>query len=69
MWLENASSSIIDNVAFPALGVDSSYGRSPNGSSNWVQFISSTKGVSNGCGGGANQPLVMNELFSRGTLI
>jgi len=66
VWLEDASSSLIDSITFPALGVDTSYGRNPNGSSNWTMLTPPTKGVSNGTGGGASQPLVMNEYFSRG---
>lgn len=66
VWLENASSSIIDSIAFPALGVDTTYGRSPNGSANWIQLTPPSKGLSNGSGGGATQSLVMNEFFSRG---
>lgn len=66
VWLEDASGSIIDNVTFPALGVDTSYGRNPNGSANWVKLSPPTKGLSNGSGGGATLPLVMNEIYSRG---
>lgn len=66
VWLEDASSILIDSIAFPALGVDTSYGRNPNGSTTWAMLTPPTKGVSNGTGGGATQPLVMNEFFSRG---
>lgn len=67
VWLEDAASSIIDSISFPALGVDTSYGRNPNGSANWAILTPPTKGTSNiSGGGGANQPLVMNEFFSRG---
>lgn len=66
IWLENASSSLIDSITFPAMGVDTTYGRNPNGSSNWAMLTPPTKGASNGTGGGATLPLVMNEVFSRG---
>lgn len=67
VWLEKADGTLIDNVTFPALGVDTSYGRNPNGSNNWVKISPPTKGTSNvSGGGGATQPLVMNEFFSRG---
>jgi len=66
IWLENASSSLIDSITFPAMGVDTTYGRNPNGSSNWIMMTPPTKGATNGSGGGALLPLVMNELFSRG---
>ncbi|MCK7520233.1 MAG: lamin tail domain-containing protein [Ignavibacteriales bacterium] len=65
VWLENASG-IIDSITFPALGVDTSYARNPNGSSVWVKLSPPTKGESNSTGGGETQPLVMNEFFSRG---
>jgi len=66
VWLEDSSSTLIDSIAFPALGVDTTYGRSPNGSANWIQLTPPSKGLSNGSGGGATQALVMNEFFSRG---
>lgn len=66
VWLEDASGSPIDNVIFPALGVDTSYGRSPNGSANWTKLSPPTKGLSNGSGGGGSLPVVMNEIYSRG---
>jgi len=64
VWLENAGSVLIDSIAFPALGNDTSYARSPNGSEIWVQLTPPTRGTSNISGG--SQPLVMNEFFSRG---
>jgi hypothetical protein len=66
VWLEDAANAIIDSITFPALGVDTTYGRSPNGSSSWSLLTPPSKGVSNGSGGGATQPLMMNEIFSRG---
>lgn len=66
VWLEDASSTMIDSIAFPALGVDTSYGRNPNGSATWTMLTPPTKSASNGTGGGTSQPLVMNEFFSRG---
>ncbi|HEX9252008.1 MAG TPA: lamin tail domain-containing protein, partial [Ignavibacteriaceae bacterium] len=65
VWLENTSG-IIDSITFPALGVDTSYARNPDGSSVWVKLSPPTKGESNSSGGGETQALVMNEFFSRG---
>ena len=62
IWFENAAGSVIDNVTFPALGKDTSYARNPNGSNTWIKLTPPTKGVSNGL-----VPLIMNEIFSRGT--
>ncbi|NUN09040.1 MAG: lamin tail domain-containing protein [Ignavibacteriaceae bacterium] len=64
VWLEKAGGTIIDSVDFPALGVDSSYGRRGDGAANWEIIFPATKGVTNGA---ANTvPVVMNEIFSRG---
>lgn len=66
VWLEDAANAIIDSISFPALGVDTTYGRSPNGSANWAALTPPSKGTANGSGGGATLPLMMNEVFSRG---
>lgn len=66
VWLENASGTIIDSVAFPALGIDTSYARIPDGAANWSKLSLPTKGATN-ASGGAVLPLMMNEIFSRGT--
>lgn len=68
IWLENNSGNLIDSVTFPALGIDSTYARIPNGSSNWAVLYPPTKGESNSAGGGATLPIVMNEIYSRGTV-
>lgn len=68
IWLEKSDGTVIDNITFPALGVDTSYGRKPDGSDNWEKLSPPTKGASNGSGGGAVLPLVMNEIYSRGTV-
>lgn len=66
VWLEKASGTVIDTVTFPALGVDSSWGRRSDGTANWEVIFPSTKGVTNGTGNVTLQPVVMNEIFSRG---
>jgi len=68
IWLEKSDGTVIENITFPALGVDTSYGRKPDGSNNWEKLSPPTKGTSNGSGGGAVLPLVMNEIYSRGTV-
>jgi hypothetical protein len=60
VWLENASGTIIDSVVIPALGVDTSWARKPDGSTNFVKLSPMTRGTN-------NEPLiVMNEIFTRG---
>ncbi len=66
VWLEDAGNGLIDSVTFPALGVDTSYGRNPDGSSNWTKLTPPTKGTTNGISGGSTLPVLMNEVFSRG---
>ncbi|MFZ1520251.1 MAG: lamin tail domain-containing protein [Ignavibacteriaceae bacterium] len=66
VWLENAASSIIDSVFFPVLGVDSSYGRMPDGATTWSIIYPATKGSKNDSTITANLPIVVNEIFSRG---
>ncbi|MBI5726292.1 MAG: lamin tail domain-containing protein, partial [Ignavibacteriales bacterium] len=63
VWLENATGTVIDMIAFPALGIDTSYGRKPDGSTTWQKLSPLTKGTSNS---GLVLPLVMNEIYSRG---
>src|SRR6185295_4339231 len=45
--LANASGTILDQKTFPALEVNNTSGRSPNGSSTWCVFATATPGVSN----------------------
>jgi predicted extracellular nuclease len=61
VWFENASGVIIDSLAVPALGIDSSYARKPDGSPSWQIANPPTKGMPNSA-----LPVVMNEIFSRG---
>ncbi len=58
-WLENAAGSLIDSVFIPALGIDTSYARVPDGSSAWRKTVPVTKGTS-------NVLVKMNEIYSRG---
>lgn len=67
VWLENAKGNVIDQIAFPAMDVTQSYGRSPDGSANWQLLNTITKGSSNGTGGTPVAQFVINEIFSVGT--
>lgn len=65
VWLENASGQVIDTIDFPFMSETQSYGRLPDGSSNWQLLNTLTKGGPN-----SNEQtvaIVMNEIFSRGT--
>ncbi|KAB2923107.1 MAG: T9SS type A sorting domain-containing protein [Bacteroidetes bacterium] len=50
VWLENAAGLLIDTVAIPALGTDTSYARVPDGSNILVKKAPVTRGTSNGTG-------------------
>lgn len=68
VWLENASGTIIDSVDFPAIGSkDTTYGRFPDGSSNWIKCTPPTRDSVNKSGSGTvTLPVMMNEIYSRG---
>jgi predicted extracellular nuclease len=59
VWLENAAGTLIDTVAIPALGTDSSYARIPDGSKKMFKTAPRTRGAS-------NVNIKMNEIYSRG---
>lgn len=64
VWMENATGTIIDSIAFPGLEEGQSYGRYPDGTANWQILYTVTKGA-------ANSNLIpvsikLNELYSRG---
>jgi len=65
IWVEKTNGAVIDSIEFPALGIDSSYARQPDGSAVWTILHPTTRGVTNG-GSAASDPLVLNEIFSRG---
>jgi len=69
VWLESPSGTVIDHITFPALSNDSSYGRSPDGSSNLVVLFPATKGTANPTGSNppALLPVVINEILSTGS--
>jgi hypothetical protein len=46
-WFENASGTILDTIAFPAMAETESFGRLPDGSANWQLLASITKGSPN----------------------
>ena len=47
VWLEDASGTLIDTCAFPPPPTATSYGRNPDGSSNWMTLTTITRGTSN----------------------
>lgn len=47
VWLEDASGTLIDNVTFPPMAVTQSYGRYPDGSTNWQLSDFITRGAPN----------------------
>lgn len=67
VWLENTAGTIIDNIAIPALEVNQSYGRYPDGTEAWQVLYVPTPGAAND---NTIPPpatdVVMNELYSRG---
>ncbi|MCX6138090.1 MAG: lamin tail domain-containing protein [Ignavibacteriales bacterium] len=59
VWVENAAGTLIDSVFIPALGVDTTYARIPDGSNALVKATPATKGSS-------NVLVKMNEVYTRG---
>ena len=66
VWLEDAAGNIIDFVSFPALDAVQSFGRFADGAHNWQVLNYVTRGTANS-DGAEPSPIVMNEIFSRGT--
>ncbi|RKX24494.1 MAG: hypothetical protein DRP45_08075 [Candidatus Zixiibacteriota bacterium] len=56
--LVDPSEAVIDEIAFGEQGADTSYGRLPDGSDNWVSFDTPTPGVTNGSAGCCIPPTV-----------
>lgn len=66
VWLENASGNQVDNATFPAFETTQSFGRVPDGGTNWLILNTITRGAANS----SEQPLPLlfiNEIFSQGT--
>jgi hypothetical protein len=59
VWLENATGTIIDSVAFPFMGNDTSYARQSDGAATWGLLFPLTRGTT-------NSQVTMNEIYSRG---
>ena len=59
VWLEDAAGLLIDSVVIPALGVDTSFARIPDGSNFLAKTTPLTRGTS-------NVLIKMNEIYSRG---
>ncbi|PKP03136.1 MAG: hypothetical protein CVU14_02340 [Bacteroidetes bacterium HGW-Bacteroidetes-9] len=67
IWLENNAGAVIDNITFPALETTQSYGRYPDGTSNWLVLNVITPGAANDNSAPPSVVVLMNEIFSRGT--
>lgn len=67
VWLENSLGDIIDTITYPKLKATQSYGRSPDGD-NWKVLDSITRGNSNSSTTAKIGGLVMNEIYSNGTV-
>ena len=59
VWLENSGGTLIDSSVIPALGIDTSFSRIPDGSKMWAKVTPLTKNSS-------NVLIKMNEAYSRG---
>ncbi len=59
VWVENAAGALLDSVFLPALGLDTTYARIPDGSKTWVKTTPATKG-------GSNVVIKMNEIYANG---
>jgi hypothetical protein len=59
VWLESPVGVIIDTLAFPVMGTDTSYARVPDGYGTWMLTTPRSKGRS-------NVFIKMNEIYSRG---
>ncbi len=64
VWLEDQTGAVIDDVLFPALAAGETYARIPDGTTSWRIVKDYTKGKSNLVG----YSIVMNEIYSRGTV-
>ncbi len=60
VWLEDATGVLVDSIVIPAVGVDTSWGRVPDGADVWTKLTPRSKGLS-------NVWIKMNEIYSRGT--
>lgn len=69
VWLENAEGNIVDNILFPALEENQSYGRYPDGTQNWQLLNTVTPGAAND---NTTPPpavtVLMNEAYSKGVV-
>lgn len=66
VYLDGPNGSMVDSLMFPALGVDTSYGRNPDGSNTLAKLFPTTQGAANGSVN-PTKIIVLNEAYSRGT--
>jgi len=67
IYLDGPAGTVIDSIVFPALGVDTSYGRNPDGSNALAKLFPTTKGAANGSVN-PTKIVVLNEAYSRGVV-
>jgi hypothetical protein len=65
VWFENVAGAIMDSITFPALGIDTSYARKPDGTGSWTKSTPPTRDSTN-IRGAIILPIVMNEIYDVG---
>jgi hypothetical protein len=68
VWLEKPNGTIADQITFPSLTSTQSFGRFPDGSDNWQVLNSVTRGAANSNANPVAIKIVINEIYSRGTV-
>lgn len=68
VWLDKPDGTLADQVTFPALTATQSFGRFPDGTDNWQLLNTVTRGTANSNATLVLVKIVMNEIYSRGTV-
>jgi hypothetical protein len=67
VWFAKPDGTVVDNATFPALTETQSFGRFPDGTTNWQVLETITRGTANSTVIPVNTIILMNEIYSRGT--